>query len=131
MERFTIVLLSLTLFLMVFAWDAEGARTIKSRDAVDHPQNFIPRIPIPGFTGSFPNPSTGSFPSPSFTGSFPNPGYTGSFPNPGFTGSFPSPGFTGFLPSPGIGIFCLLPGACTPARPTNPGGPNGGGSGSP
>ncbi|KAM7481846.1 hypothetical protein LguiB_006429 [Lonicera macranthoides] len=114
MERFNIVLLSFTFFLIVFAWDAEGARTIKSSDAVDHPQNFIPGVPIPGFTGSFPSP-----------------GSTGLFPSPGFTGSFPSPGFTGSLPSPSIGIFCLLPGVCTPAMPTNPGGPIGGGSGSP
>ena len=83
MERASKLLLTLTVALMVFASNAEGARTLKN---VDQPQTFF------GGIGR-------SFPSPGFGGSFPSPGF--SFGPPG-TGNWCLffPGSVGCVPSP-------------------------------
>lgn len=96
MEGFAKVTLILTLLLGALTMNVNGARTLKLKEEVDHPQTF-------GI-------GTGILPSP-----------IGFFPSPGLSGSFPSPGNFVWSSS-----FCSLPGVrCPPVQPTTPSGPNG------
>lgn len=108
MERVAKVVLILSVVLMVFASNGEGARTLKSNEnkgTVDEPQTFFGR----------------SFPTPGFSGTFPSPGLGGSFPSPGFSGSFPSPGFRFGPPAAGNNFCMLFPGTAGCSPPAQPG----------
>uniref|UniRef100_A0A5B7CDY1 Uncharacterized protein n=1 Tax=Davidia involucrata TaxID=16924 RepID=A0A5B7CDY1_DAVIN len=107
MERVSkVMLLILTVFLVIFTMDVEGAgRSLKGEERVEHPQNFIG-----GIGGTIPA-------SPGFGGSIP------SIPSPGFS-------FSSFCSLPGVNCVPVQP-TIPGGGLLGGGGPVGGGSGSP
>ncbi|KAI8025738.1 hypothetical protein LOK49_LG02G02400 [Camellia lanceoleosa] len=82
-----LLLVLITVFLVAFPTDVEGARMMKSNVKVDQPDSF------------FGSPDFGTWPFPGIGGTWPFPGTGGSFPSPGLGGSSPSP----TSPGPGFG----------------------------